>query len=127
MQQVESDDIGNINLEYKLSNLIQGEYQFSVVAFTSKGPGEAANVPLSALPSKLIVVAINSFVVIIKDSKLWVVHHKKQSTRLYDEKYIVVCMDRRSPKAPSYVTTKVSFSVLFVEEQKLRKAVIVGA
>ena len=36
---------------YTWSNLIQGEYQFSVVAFTSKGPGEAANLTLSTLPN----------------------------------------------------------------------------
>ena len=36
---------------YIWSNLIQGEYQFSVVAFTSKGPGEAANLILSTLPN----------------------------------------------------------------------------
>ena len=34
---------------YTWSNLIQGEYQFSVVAFTSEGPGEATNLLLSAL------------------------------------------------------------------------------
>ena len=32
---------------YTWNNLIQGEYQFSVVAFTSKGPGEATNLTLS--------------------------------------------------------------------------------
>ena len=36
---------------YTWSNLIQGDYQFSVVAFTSKGPGEAANLTLSTLPN----------------------------------------------------------------------------
>ena len=40
-----------IESSYTWTDLIQGEYQFSVVAFTSKGPGEAANVILSELPS----------------------------------------------------------------------------
>ena len=40
-----ADTNSNINLSYTWpwSNLIQGEYQFSVVAFTSEGRGEAAN------------------------------------------------------------------------------------
>ena len=33
----------NSSYTWPRNNLIQGEYQFSVVAFTSKGPGEAAN------------------------------------------------------------------------------------
>ena len=37
----------SIESSYTWSNLIQGEYQFSVVPFTSKGPGEAANLTLS--------------------------------------------------------------------------------
>ena len=47
----------SIELSYTWNNLIQGEYQFSVVAFTSKGPGEAASLILSTLPSdgKLIL------------------------------------------------------------------------
>ena len=36
-------------LSYTWSNLVPGEYQFSVVAFTSRGPGEAANTMLSTL------------------------------------------------------------------------------
>ena len=45
------DNSGSYCMEssYTWSNLIQGEYQFSVVAFTSKGPGEAANLMLSTL------------------------------------------------------------------------------
>ena len=39
----------SIELSYTWSNLIQGEYQFSVVAFTSEGPGTAANLTLSIL------------------------------------------------------------------------------
>ena len=40
---------------------MQGEYQFSVVAYTSKGPGETASLMISTLPdnSKLIIVTIN--------------------------------------------------------------------
>ena len=38
-------------LSYTWSNLVPGEYQFSVVAFTSRGPGEAANTMLSTLPN----------------------------------------------------------------------------
>ena len=47
----------SIELSYTWSNLIQGEHQFSVVAFTSRGPGEAANLTLSTLPNngKLIL------------------------------------------------------------------------
>ena len=47
----------SIESSYAWSNLIQGEYQFSVVAFTSRGPGEAANLTLSTLPNngKLIL------------------------------------------------------------------------
>ena len=41
----------SIEPSYTWSNLIQGEYQFSVVAFTSEGPGEAANLMLSTLPN----------------------------------------------------------------------------
>ena len=50
-------------LSYTWSNLIQGEYQFSVVAFTSRGPGEAANVMLSTLPSngKLMLTTTASY------------------------------------------------------------------
>ena len=39
----------SIESSYTWSNLIQGEYQFSVVAFTSTGPGEAASLMLSTL------------------------------------------------------------------------------
>ena len=41
----------SIESSYTWSNLIQGEYQFSVVAFTSEGQGEAANLTLSTLPN----------------------------------------------------------------------------
>ena len=36
----------NSSYTWPWSNLIQGEYQFSVVAFTHEGPGEAANLML---------------------------------------------------------------------------------
>ena len=49
----------SIESSYTWSNLIRGEYQFSVVAFTSEGPGEAANLSLSTLLNngKLIICA----------------------------------------------------------------------
>ena len=34
--------------------LTRGQYQFSVVAFTSKGPGEVNSIGISTVPSKLI-------------------------------------------------------------------------
>ena len=47
----------SIESSHTWSNLIQGEYQFSVVAYTNKGPGEPANLTLSSLPNngKLIL------------------------------------------------------------------------
>ena len=50
---IQVDDSCSCDIEssYIWSNLIQGEYQFSVVAFTSEGPGEAASLTLSALPN----------------------------------------------------------------------------
>ena len=44
------NDVGNI-LSYTWTDLIQGRYQFSVVAFTRVGPGEAASLMLSTLPN----------------------------------------------------------------------------
>ena len=46
-----------IESSYTWSNLAQGEYQFSVIAYTNKGPGEPANLTLSSLPNdgKLIL------------------------------------------------------------------------
>ena len=41
----------SIELSYTWNNLIQGEHQFSVVAYTSQGPGEAASLMLSTLPN----------------------------------------------------------------------------
>ena len=50
-------------LSYTWSNLVPGEYQFSVVEFTSRGPGEAANVMLFILPSngKLMLTTTASY------------------------------------------------------------------
>ena len=41
------------------TNLIQGSYQFSVVAFTRVGPGEFANLTQSITFSKLIIMTIS--------------------------------------------------------------------
>ena len=38
-----------INLVYR------GRYQFSVIAFTSQGPGEAANLPFNTQSGKLLI------------------------------------------------------------------------
>ena len=40
-----------IESSYTWSNLVQGEYQFSVIAYTNKGPGGPANLTLSSLPN----------------------------------------------------------------------------
>ena len=40
------------SVEYTWTNLIRRRYQFSVIAFTSKGPGEAASFMLSTLPDQ---------------------------------------------------------------------------
>ena len=54
----------SIEPSYTWSNLIQGNYQFSVVGFTIKGPGEAANLMLSTLPNngKLILHVLSYLV-----------------------------------------------------------------
>ena len=44
---------------YTWSGLIQGRYQFSVVAFTGVGPGEAANLTQPITFSKLIIMTIS--------------------------------------------------------------------
>ena len=38
---------------------MHGNYQFSVVAFTSQGQGEAASLMLDTLPRKLITIIIS--------------------------------------------------------------------
>ena len=43
------DNGGDIILSYTRTDLIQGRYQFSVVAFTRVGPGEVASLMLSTL------------------------------------------------------------------------------
>ena len=48
IQQIDNSSDSTESL-YTWTDLIQGRYQFSVVAFTSKGPGEAASLMLSTL------------------------------------------------------------------------------
>ena len=43
------DNGGGSILSYTWTDLIQGRYQFSVVAFTRVGPGEASSLMLSTL------------------------------------------------------------------------------
>ena len=43
--QVDNDD--SIELSYSWADLIQGTYQFRVVAFTAVGPGDATSLILS--------------------------------------------------------------------------------
>ena len=43
------DNGGGSILSYTWTDLIQGRYQFSVVAFTRVGPGEVASLMLSTL------------------------------------------------------------------------------
>ena len=45
----------SVNSSYTWIGLTQGQYQFSVVAFTSKGPGDIDSVKVSTVPSKLII------------------------------------------------------------------------
>ena len=45
----------SVNSSYTWIGLIQGQYQFSVVAFTSKGPGEVDSVNVITVNSKLIM------------------------------------------------------------------------
>ena len=47
----------SVNSSYTLSSIPRGRYQFSVVAFTSRGPGEAASFALSTLPDNGMLVA----------------------------------------------------------------------
>ena len=50
---LEVDSNSNTDSSYTWNDLIQSEYQFSVVAFTAQGPGEAASLMLPRLPGKL--------------------------------------------------------------------------
>ena len=54
------DNSSNIRSSYVWTDIIPARHQFSVVALTSKGPGEAATLMLSTLPdnSKLKVLFI---------------------------------------------------------------------
>ena len=45
------DNGGGSTLNYTWTDLVQGRYQFSVVASTSIGPGETANLMISTLPN----------------------------------------------------------------------------
>ena len=61
-----NSDIQNVGINsciessYTWTNLIQSNYQFSVVAFTSKGQGEAAILILdSTLPRKLVIIVFS--------------------------------------------------------------------
>ena len=49
--QVDDSCSYSVESSYTWRNLSEGEYQFTVVAFTSKGPGEAAGLTLSTLPN----------------------------------------------------------------------------
>ena len=52
----QSADNSSAESSYTWTNLIhRGRYQFSVVAFTSQGPGEAANLMLNISRGKLLV------------------------------------------------------------------------
>ena len=48
---------GSVNSSFTWTNLTRGRYQFSVVAFTSQGPGEAASFALSTLPDNGMLIS----------------------------------------------------------------------
>ena len=51
----QSADNNSTESSYKWINLVfRGRYQFSVVAFTSQGPGEVANLPFDTQSGKLL-------------------------------------------------------------------------
>ena len=53
---IETADVDScIYSSYTWIGLTQGQYQFSVVAFTSKGSGDINSVNVSIVPSKLII------------------------------------------------------------------------
>ena len=53
---IQTENIGsNIDSSHVWIGLTQGQYQFSVVAFTSQGPGEDDSVNVFTVPSKLIM------------------------------------------------------------------------
>ena len=45
------DNGGGVDLSYTWTDLVQGEYDFSVVALTGAGSGDAANLMLSIVPN----------------------------------------------------------------------------
>ena len=49
---------------YTWTNLTQGEYEFSVIAYTSKGSGKAASLMISTLPNygKLIIIVTFNYI-----------------------------------------------------------------
>ena len=53
---IQTTDIDcSIDSSFTWFGLTRGLYQFSVVAFTSKGPGDINSVNVSTVPSKLII------------------------------------------------------------------------
>ena len=50
-----ADIDSSINSSHTWIGLTRDQYQFSVVAFTSKGPGDIDSVKVSTVPSKLII------------------------------------------------------------------------
>ena len=55
------DNSSNIRSSYVWTDLIPTRHRFSVVAFTSKGPGEAATLMLSTLPVKSVVYIYSTY------------------------------------------------------------------
>ena len=54
----------SIESSYTWTNLTQSEYEFSVIAYTSKGPGKAASLMISTLPKygKLIIILTLNYI-----------------------------------------------------------------
>ena len=49
------------NIVYTWHNLVyRGRYQFSVIAFTGEGPGEAANLMFNAQSGMLLIIILAS-------------------------------------------------------------------
>ena len=63
----QADNSSNMSSSYTWTSLIHGRHQFRVVAFTSKGPGKAANLMLLTPPSNGINLII-LFMPVIKYS-----------------------------------------------------------
>ena len=62
LQTVDLDS--SIDSSLTLIGLTRGQYQFSVVAFTSEGPGDIDSVKVSTVPSKLIIYVIIKLTVV---------------------------------------------------------------